>query len=263
MNTSVAPPYQVSNPDGKTHLIIMNAEDGLPAAFALMGTRAAKKAAIRVTGGCKGMSAEDKAYMLEYFAAALAGFSGVIWSGATRQTDAEGKLDPMVTDVPGIIAAENPFCVALGTVPRTEMLSLQGDSRLVLDQWGTLPNPSQSAILIVQNGAEGALDWDGDLDVYFRIMDNWQQFAGFSALGVIAWNGGEITREEIMRSAKKGWPTILVRGSGRVTDEIIVKLEAGDEELMKLLPKEHRLVIVDKNDPVGLSERLADLGFLG
>jgi hypothetical protein len=41
--------------NGKVNLVIMDAKDGLPAAFALMGTRAEKKVAMRITGGCKGM----------------------------------------------------------------------------------------------------------------------------------------------------------------------------------------------------------------
>jgi len=255
-------PFAVTAPNGKTHLLVMNATDGLPAAFALMGTRAADKVAIRITGGCKGMSAEDKEDMLAFFSEALRGYKGLIWSGATRQVDKIGQIDPMVTEIPGLIASENPGCVALGTLPRTDMLSLQQDSRLVLDEWGTVPNPSLLGILIVQNGPEGKMDWDGDLDAYFRMMQNWQTYAGFGQLGLISWNGGPITEKEIMRSINLGWPTILIEGSGRVTDEIVAKVNGRDKEFIKQLPDVCNIWTIKKNDPADLGSALHDLKFI-
>ena len=249
----IAQPYEVN---GKVNLLVMNADDGLPAAFALMGTLAESKVAMRITGGCKGMSVDDKAQMLQFFADAFSGYKGLVWSGGTRMV-VDGHVDPMVTDVPGVIASVNNGCVALGTVPRTDMLTLQGDSRLVLDQWGTVPNPDLLGILIVQNGPDGAMDWDGDLDAYFALMQNWRTYAGFTSLGLCSWNGGDITRAEIMRAIKRDWPVFLVRGSGRVTDEIITQWENKDASLMKNIPEKFdNLYIVDKNDAMSLHHAL-------
>ena len=257
-------PYRVTAPDGKVRLVVMNATEGLPAAFALMGTRAAKKVAIRVTGGCKNMTPQDKLDMLGYFSRAFSGYKGLIWSGGTRASK-DGKVDPMVTDVPGVIAAENEGCVALGTLPRTDMLTLQGDSRLVLDEWGASVNPDCLGILIVQNGAEGKLDWDGDLDTYFSMMQNWQKFAGFTSLGLVSWNGGDFTRKEIVRSAQLGWPTILIKGSGRMTDEIINKLDMDPVAFLaenKILVKRPVFYIASKDSPVELTTIFRSEGFL-
>ena len=256
-------PYAVTAPGGKLNLMVMDAKDGLPAAFALMGTRAERKVALRLGGGCKGMSTDDKASMLAYFRDALQGFSGLIWSGGTRQTDDDGQLDPMVTDVPGVIAAENPRAVALGTVPRTDMLTLRDDSRLVLDEWGTAPNPTMSGILIVQNGPDGELDWDGDVNTYIAMMESWRKYGEFTALGLVAWNGGAVTEQEIIKCASKGWPVILVKGSGRVTDEIVAKLAADDPELIAKLPQEFKIIVADIADPNTLRVALTEHGFLG
>ena len=255
-------PYAVTAPGGKTRLLVMDRKEGFPSTFALMATNVANKVAIRLSGGCKGMGPDDKIAMLGYFAEAFAGYRGLIWSGATRQFTPEGGLDPMVTDVPGVVAEKNPGCVALGSAPRTDVLSLQGESRLVLDQYGTGPNPSMSGVLIVQNGADGKSDWDGDLDAAFGLMDKLMECAGFLAAGVIAWNGGPITRDEIMRSAKRGWPTIVVRGSGRASDEIASQLEANDPALVGVLPKGHKLVVADRSDPATLRNHLVAFGFL-
>ena len=50
--STIEAPYRVTAPGGKIPLVIMNAADGLPAAFALMGTRAQRKVAVRISGGC-------------------------------------------------------------------------------------------------------------------------------------------------------------------------------------------------------------------
>ena len=234
-------PYRVTAPGGKLNLVVMNSTDALPTAFALMGTKAADKVAIRLSGGCKGMSSADKEQMLGFFAEAFDGFRGVIWSGGTRQVDGDGRTDPMVTDVPGVIARLNPGSVVLGTVPRTEMLTLQEDSRLVLNQYGNVLNPDMHGILVMQH---------------------WRDYAGFTALGLIAWNGGPVTREEIMRSAKKGWPTIVVTGTGRVADEISQQFIKGDLALMSQLPKEHQLWFTSKENPQTLHRLLKEKGFI-
>jgi hypothetical protein len=256
-------PHLVNVPGGKIPLVIAEVDaKSIPTTFALLGTKVANKVAIRLSGGCKGMEPADKENMIEYFLKAFDGFNGLVWSGATRQTDGEGMLDPMVTDVPGLIAANNEGCVALGSVPRVHLLTLQGDSRLVLDEWGTAPNPTQHGILIVQNGPDENLDWDGDLDMYFRLMSQWRDYAGFTALGLIAWNGGPITGKEIIRSANQGWPTILIKGSGRVTGEIIAKLETEDATLLSQLPAKHKVIVVSKDDPEALRNELLRNGFI-
>ena len=255
-------PQTVTTRSGEARLIVMDRREGFPTTFALLATNVTNKVVLRISGGCKGMNADDKQAMLSYFADALAGYRGMVWSGATRQLTADGQLDPMVTDVPGVIAAANPECVALGSTPRTDYLRLKGESSLVLDGYGTLPNPSMSGILVVQNGADGKSDWDGDLDAAFTLMNDLKSAAGFKQAGVIAWNGGPITEDEIMRSAKLGWPTFVVRGSGRVADEIASKIDNNDSDLLNKLPKNHRLRIVDRNSSFTLRRELNEFGFL-
>ncbi|MBI4021598.1 MAG: hypothetical protein HY369_05125 [Candidatus Aenigmarchaeota archaeon] len=261
-------PLTVTAPGNKVHLTVMNADDGLPTAFALMGTRAAEKVAIRITGGCKNMGPEDKTAMLGYFAAAFAGYRGVAWSGGTRQLTPAGELDPMVTDVPGVIAAGNEGCVALGTVPRTEFLTLQGDSRLVLDQWGALPNPTMSGILIVQKDPDGTLGWDGDLSVYVQLMENWKQYAGFAALGLVVWNGGDVTLDEIVLAAARGWPVFIVRGSQRIADAVLAAVERNGLVAYErrpgavAIPNKSVIVPVEKGDPATLRAALLTHQFI-
>lgn len=253
----IAKPLQVTAPGSVSRILVMErSASDLPVSFALLGTRAADRVAIRVTGGCSNMGPEDKVEMIAYFREAFLGFRGVIWSGGTRNVTADGQLDPMVTDVPGFVALDNPTCMALATTPRTGMLQIRGsDSRFQLDDDGTLPNPGVAAMLIVQNGADGESGWDGDLDAYFRLMSQWKVSGGFTALGVVAWNGGGVTKKEIDRSIANGWPTILVRGSGRAADEYAAKVASGGLTAPNV-------IVVDRSDPTTLRNALIEHGFL-
>ncbi len=252
----ISKPYAVK---GVFPIFVLD-RDKAESAFSLIGTTAKAKVAVRIGGGCKGMNNDDKVDMLDFFSKAFSGYCGLVWSGGTRQVTNEGAIDPMVTEVPGLIMEQNPDCVALGTAPRTDILRLVDDSRLVLDNYGTAPNVSQRSLLIVQDGADGKLGWNGDVDYYIATMEKWRDFAGFQALGLVTWNGGPVTHEEIEKISQREWPVFLVKGSGRVTDETINKIMANDESLPKHLLGEH-VVIVSKDDPDGLAKALAEKGF--
>lgn len=248
----------VTAPGGRVNFWVKNTAESIPAGFALLATRAAEKVCIRITGGCKGMDANDKAQMFDYFRAAFAGFRGMVWSGATRQMIGETEFDPMVTDLPEVIVADNPGSIALATAPRTGTFGLVGESSFVLDEHGTAPNPGIAGFLLVQANASDALGWDGDLPDYFGMMGSLAQYGGFSALGLVGWNGGAITKTELTTSASKRWPTFLIHGSGRETDALVDRLVAKDESLANA----DRFVICERKDPMTLRSGLIAHGFL-
>ena len=249
----------VTNSTGVVQLFVSEYAGAMPASYMLVATRAKSKVAIRIAGGCKNMSGQDKLDMLSFFAEALDGYSGVLCSGGTRQLTADGEVDPMVTDVPGYVASTNDGVIALGTAPRTDVWSLQGESTFVLDGYNTRPNPTMDAILLVQNGPDAALDWDGDVPTYLSIMAAWQNFAGFNQVGLISWNGGAVTEAEFLATGKRNWPTILIEGSGRATDDAIQAIREGTA------PAElqgNNVKIVNKSNAGALRGYLIELGFI-
>ena len=257
-------PWRVTTAEGEVKVIITDKRrNDVPVYAAALAGRAAAPVALRIAGGCSNMSKADKVGMLAFFEEALAGFEGIITSGSTRAADkSTGEWDPMVTDIPAVIAARNPRCVTLGTAPRTsEYFRLVEDSRFVLDESGTGPNPGMHVILLVQDGHSDKLDWDGDLDLTFDLMDVWRQAAGFR-IGWIGWNGGGVTERELLRAAGKGWPVFLAGGSGRKTDELIAKLTAKDPELLDRFPNGHPFVIGSKDTPSQFRESLRDRLFI-
>lgn len=258
----VKKPYTVEPHIGKIRFVVMDAEkDALPEQFAFMALDY-KKVAMRIAGGCSGMSDEDKQDMLEYMVNELQNYEGVFSTGSTRdvtydkENPGNDRINIMVTDVPGVLASFNPGKIlVLGTAPRTGTMMLQKDLQLALDEKGLLPNPSMHGILLVQNGPEGEIGWDGDLDVYFRMMRVWEN-KGFQ-VGLISWNGGGVTWKEIIHSVELGWPTFLIKGSGRKTDEFIKLREDGDSNY-----QQNNVIVVDKNVRGQLREALTLNGFL-
>lgn len=254
MGDHMAQAHKVTTRSGRTNLFVMENTDQVPTAFALTATRAAKRVCVRVGGGCKSITEDEKNAMLDFFRIAFEGYEGMIWSGGTRNAKADGSMDAMITDVPGVVAEGNPKCVALGSFPRTGQLHIVEQSRLVLDQYGTGPSPSVEGLLIVQD-SDKDLGWDADLDIAFGLMSQLEESANWK-IAHIAWNGGPITRDEIMRSINKGWLTILIEGSGRVVDEMITELDN------RTLNPSTTPFLVSKNDPKELRDLLIEKGFI-
>jgi hypothetical protein len=97
---------------------------------------------------------------------------------------------------------------------------------LVVDGYGGRIDFRQHAAMVVQENPADVLDWNGDLEVYLKLMEGWQM-VGFKT-AVIAMNGGDVTREEIYGALKRKIATIVVRDSGREADAFIAAFEKGD-----------------------------------
>ncbi len=254
-------PYLVTAPGNEIKLHIINAGQDVPRKFSLHAMKALHNVAVRIIGGCKEMDNRDKMQMFEFFLTAFEGYQGVVSSGSTR-TAKDGVIDPMVTDVPGLIASANPGCVAMGTAPRVATLAMKDRLRLVLDEWGTSPNPDMSAMMIVQSADNSDLDWDGDVDTYLNMMEDWKEVGSFEQLFAVSWNGGNTSKQEILKVAERGWPNFLIRGSGRETDIIIKQLEDGDSALLDKVGQDHMMLVVDKNEPEVLRNHLVYQGLI-
>lgn len=60
-------------------------------------------------------------------------------------------------------------------------------------------------------------EWGDETDTYFRLADALSRRAAMVGLLV---NGGAIARQEVLRVVRRGWPLIVIQGSGRLADEI-------------------------------------------
>lgn len=267
-------PFVVPDHIGAVQLITMNNGDAVPAAVdALIGSSPTHYG-LRISGGCSGMSAADREHMLAWFTSNLADFSGLVSSGATREVT-DGHLDPMVTEVPALLAARNPdTVVTISTVPRVGRQELVDQSRLRLlreDQWGTSVvtlNPGVHMIIMVQHALGDNLDWDGDVATYIDHFNVWRR-RGWQFCNIV-WNGGGVTKTELKRSLQSGWPVFVVEGSGRAADEYADAVRSGtainlaldeDEGPVPYDPTQHQLYVVSQDDPHSLKQGLSKLGY--
>jgi len=246
--------FEVPAHIGQVRLIVTDNPAKAKTAVGAFMHRSPARQGLRIAGGCAGMTPADKLDMLAYFRAALAGYSGFVSSGATRN-EANGAIDPMVTDVPAMLAKQLGNCVlTISTVPRTGDMALTGDSRLVLDAaHGINPQPGVHMIVVFQHQfADQALEWDGDLDGYFALFNTYVREGGWR-FGLPVWNGGGVTQTEAIRAANLGWPVFLIEGSGRKADELAAAVRA------KRLTGPFS--IVRRDDPATLRTALQRRGF--
>ncbi|MFZ2881731.1 MAG: hypothetical protein WA019_01535, partial [Candidatus Moraniibacteriota bacterium] len=154
-----------------------------------------------MAGGCGNLEPEKRAGLIPLIADDFNGFGGILFTGATREIGADNKFNPMITDIPGLVAQKNPSCVSLGTVPKAFAdYILTGESRLTFSEDDSLvPAPGLHRFLIVQEGCEVETGWDADLPVYFQHMEAWQDSGFIPAM--VSYNGGGATWKEIIGAA--------------------------------------------------------------
>jgi len=89
----------------------------------------------------------------------------------------------------------------------------------------TYPGSSASAedvVALEQNHTHFVLvdsqEWGGETEALFEIADS---LAGpQTAVMAILVNGGPVSRDEVLRSVRRGWPLVVISGTGRLADEI-------------------------------------------
>lgn len=205
--------------------------DRIPNAWVLALKEALYPGIIRLAGG---MGKNGK--IQEYFDVAFAGLNGFfLWSGATRFTEENGELADSVAEVVARQGQLHPGLVTGGSAPRTGRFEIRGESTLYLGDH-TFVNPKTRWVTVIQRGPEdgvydpndssseqeGALKWNGDLQAYFKWMDNARKFMNFN-LGIVEYNAGGVSLEEAQLALDYNIPLFVVEGSGRHCNDTLLK----------------------------------------
>ena len=104
-------------------------------------------------------------------------------------------------------------------------------------------------------------DWGGEANVMYDLGDSLTRAEGQSIPAVtILVNGGCLSRLEVLRSVRLGWPIIVVAGSGRLADDIAKLVEErpdiiDDPDLAEII-EDGKLQVIDINSNVEGLERL-------
>jgi len=111
-------------------------------------------------------------------------------------------------------------------------------------------DPGHSRFVLVESD-----QWGGETDTMFALL---KHFAAQAPVIAFVIGGGEITRNEVRRCAENGWPIVLVKGSGRLADELINNAETSDRNAVNLLRKTDALTIpVDAEDTDAAKNKIA------
>lgn len=235
--------------------------ESTPSIFAAMASMAEGQSAFRLAGGCSGMTDDERARVLPYFVEGLGGFNGVAISGATSAPD--GK--PMVTNVPAALVQAGNNCVALGTLPRTADMALPQSGSVSVSEYGDTIDLGQHGVTVVQKDASQVLDWDGDLSFYADFLKGLQNEAEWP-VALIVFNGGGVTKKEIEIALASSIPVIVVRGSGRASDEFASQWNGAegsfDNELLEAARHAGLVDFADFDDPMTLRSAATNFGLL-
>ena len=71
-----------------------------------------------------------------------------------------------------------------------------------------------------------AWDWGDETETLLNLAAH---FASTKPVITLVVGGGEITRKEVVGSVRGGWPIIIVKGSGRLADQLAQQFEAYEE----------------------------------
>ncbi len=179
---------------------------------------------VRITGGCGKMSPEDAEGLYEVFMSAFHGYDGAMLFGGTRMLAREDRetIIPGITEIPARLRSTCPKMVTLGVIPRTQDLQITDHGMVVSDKsncpYFTIIHPEQDMALLVQVSADDPEIWDAEYQECLRITADLRDYAERKSI-LVSYNGGTVTEREILAVSERGWPVILIQGSGRKTDE--------------------------------------------
>ncbi len=221
-------------------LYIENEGEKLSVKVALSLTKAKDTVVVRLTGGCGFMSDEHAQGMFNLFGNVFRGFRGAVLFGGTQM---RSRSDPTkvvlgITEIAPIVRELCPDSYTLGVVARQSDLQLTQHGLVVADNpedpYFTIAHPNQDTCLIVQASVDQKSCWDTEYETCAEIVQHLVTYGGGWRSLLLTYNGGGITEKEILLWAKRAWPVLLIRGSGRTTDRY-----ANDKEFLLAHPHVH------------------------
>lgn len=202
-------------------------------------TSARERFVVRFTGGCGFMSKADAQGLYDLFKESFEGFAGALLFGGTRMLEKQDTsiVVPGITEIPPVIWKDNPESSILGIIPKSQDLRISQLGMVIHDEEGatytTIVHPDQAQCLVVQQSADEGVDWEAEFKECLRIINDLRSFAQWESL-LVSYNGGGVTEKEILATASRGWPVLLINGSGRISEQY-----ANDKAFLKKYPLVH------------------------
>src|ERR1041385_8932517 len=139
----------------------------------------------------------------------------------------DGGTKAGVMEVMGrVIAARGRLTPLLGIAPEGKVTYPGGPPEGSITEGAAL-DPNHSHFVL----AAGA-KWSDGTELMFQLVS---EFAKSAHVKAVLINGGEETKNEVSRCVERGWPIIVVKGSGRVADEVAEQVALCDRGAFQLI----------------------------
>lgn len=190
----------------------------MPLQLAMSG----KKNMLRLAGGCGYMNSTDSNNLEVISNAIKSCFSGILFSGGTRMIERVSKsIVPGITEIASNFKNDSEI-LTVGIVPRTDII--QYDGQIIVsdhkkDTYITYLNPDFDESILLQFDVDEGSNWDQEYRYNMYLMGMLLQQVENSKSLHLFYNGGKTTENELLDIAKKGWPVLLIKDSGRITEQ--------------------------------------------
>lgn len=183
---------------------------------------------VRISGGCGYMDSTEEKRLLS-FAQAFEEYKGVIIGGGSRMLYRNdfNNIRPGVTELLPAIKRVAPTCTTVGIIPKVKGDDLElmciPNSHLPIVTFGnneeyiTTFNVDNDITIMVQASADIGVRWEDEYRTAIIEMDVLRRERKFKS-ATIFYNGGEVSKKELMDTIELGWPVILIKDSGRMCD---------------------------------------------
>jgi hypothetical protein len=189
---------------------------------------------IRITGGCADMAPEDAQGVLDLFTQAFQGFDGLLLIGGTRMIYGNNPSAVLfgITEVGPAIRRANKRSFQLGVIPRTEHFRWHPEIPVLVvkqteprngsaapQQFTTIVHPGQDLVIAATTPLTKQEIWDDEVAFCGYLRETLVEYGDWQSV-TLAYNGGGTTERELRADADRGWPVLIVNGSGRKCDEL-------------------------------------------
>jgi hypothetical protein len=118
-------------------------------------------------------------------------------------------------------------------------LNIRKDGQLIIGkeddetEFMTIIHPNQDMCIVVQADVNKESKWLAEANVCLKITDLLLAVSDWKSL-LVSYGGGQVTKQEIEKTARMKWPVLLIEGGGGTTDAL-----AFDREFRQLYPNVH------------------------
>lgn len=198
---------EITFPNGNRAQLVAPSANASPTDIVKTLDIAKPKAVIIITGGAAKLDDELKPHLVQLFSRGIARVA--VETGALIM---DGGTQAGVMAIMGQgVADRGRKSTLLGIAPAGKVTYPDGRVEQVPQDAAPL-DPNHSHFVLVDSQ-----EWGGETDTMYELAATLAK--DVPAVTVLV-NGGDIARNEVLRSVRQRWPVIVIEGSGRLADEI-------------------------------------------